>query len=199
MVTSAAMSIRWPVVLLLCLGCDSETKSGAAAPAAAPVSAPPPAAASSAACEHARDAIIKEMEDSENLRMVVTDDPAEKQQRMAMLQTKTGRVRDQFVAECSKLGPEHAACLAKVDDMVAAAREQRADFAACAGRLVDGPAEVESCRKAASEKASARVGKCAEPIERILGEIEGAYRREQAANKPPEEKKAEAKSEAPAH
>jgi len=191
------MSTRWSVLfLLLGLGCDSEAKSVAATPAAAPVVAPaPPVKPSSAACEHARDVVIKEMEDSENLLMVATDDPAVKQQRMAMLQTKTGRVRDQFVAECMKLMPEHEACIAKVDEQVAAAREQRADFVMCAARLEDGPAEVERCRKAASERANARVGACAEPLERILGAIEGAYRREQAASRPPEERKAEAKTE----
>lgn len=191
------MRTPWPVVLLLCLGCDGETKSGAAAPAAAPVSAPPSASPSTATCERARDAIIKEMEDSDNLLMVAVDDPAAKQQRMAMLQTKTGRVRDQFVAECMKVMPAQEACIARVDELMAASREQRTEFVACAARLEDGPAEVERCRKAASEKATARVGECAAPIERILGEIEGAYRREQAANRPPEEKKAEAKSEAP--
>jgi len=149
---------------------------------------------STAACEHARDAVIKEMEDSDNLLMVAVDDPAAKQQRLAMLQTKTGRVRDQFVAECMKVVPEHGGCIARVDELMAASREQRVDFVACAARLEDGPAEVERCRKAASDKATARVGTCAAPIERILGEIEGAYRREQAANRPPEAKM-EAKSE----
>ena len=109
-----------------------------------------------------------------------------------MLQTKTGRVRDHFVEECMKVLPEHEACVTRIDEAVAAAREHRADLVMCATRLGEGTAEVDRCRKAAEDKAKRRVGVCGETLDRILAPIEESYRREQL-QRTVDEKKTETK------
>jgi hypothetical protein len=108
-------------------------------------------------CEHARDVMLTMWEQS--IPEMVPRMAEDARARFELnLRAALERARGRFLPQCLALPPEGQACIARIDELAAAARDHRTEMERCPKAADGSPDPV--CVEAARERADQRTADC---------------------------------------